>query len=119
MLDRIDEVQAHSTKGILRASATLEDEDFLTEFKRKGLGSTMSGSQSAKLKKMLNSSNLENDLANLREADDLDALYDDEVDDELNEDDYSLSMTQPSKEEIERMIKVLAEEGGDDLARDE
>ena len=91
MLDRMDEVQ-EKREG--QRPQSEEDENYLAVFKNKDLGSTLNGSQMARLKKMFEDSNLEGELQGSSIKEDLDELYGNEL---ADSDNYG---QQPTQEEI-------------------
>ena len=76
MLDRMDEVQAK--KEDQRPNLD-EDEEYLAVFKNQGLGTTLNGSQMARLKKMFEDHNLQGELQGTSIKDDLEELYGNEL----------------------------------------
>ena len=76
MLDRMDEVQAK--KEDQRPNFD-EDEEYLAVFKNQGLGTTLNGSQMARLKKMFEDHNLQGELQGTSIKDDLEELYGNEL----------------------------------------
>ena len=110
MLDRMDEVQA-TREGQIPHSE--EDETYNTVFKNKDLGSTLNGSQMARLKRMFEDSGLEGELQGSSIKDDLDELYDNEL---ADSDNYG---QQPTQEEIQKMMMQIQEHQDDELERDE
>ena len=110
MLDRMDEVQ-EKREG--QRPQSEEDENYLAVFKNKDLGSTLNGSQMARLKKMFEDSNLEGELQGSSIKEDLDELYGNEL---ADSDNYG---QQPTQEEIQKMMMQIQEHQDDELDRDE
>lgn len=96
MLDRMDEVQARKDGDIPQYED--EDETYQAVFKNKDLGSTLNGSQMARLKKMFEDSGFQGELQGSSIKDDLDELYGDEM---PEGDNYG---QQPAQEDIQKMM---------------
>ena len=78
MLDRMDEIQAHRNQ-FAQNDQLQNDDDYLQVFKKDGLGSTLNSSSMARLKRMFEEGNLENELKGTSIKDDLDELYGQEI----------------------------------------